>query len=65
MTSLNEHTDELLFQFTFIVTNMNLSPKNVTKLYFNRGTMENYIAFGKMTSTEFERNACKLLIAII
>lgn len=64
--------DELLFQFTFIVTNMSLSPKNITKLYFNRGTMENYIkegklgfAFGKMTSTEFERNACKLQIAII
>lgn len=42
------------------------------KLYFNRGTMENYIkegkfgfAFGKMTSTKFERNACKLQIAII
>ncbi|MEC1720475.1 transposase [Schinkia azotoformans] len=64
--------DELLVQFTFIVTNMSLSPKNITKLYFNRGTMENYIkegkfgfAFGKMTSTEFERNACKLQIAII
>ncbi|MDF0728902.1 IS1380 family transposase [Cytobacillus sp. S13-E01] len=64
--------DELLFQFTFIVTNMNLSPKNITKLYFNRGTMENFIkegklgfAFGKMTSTEFERNACKLQIAIL
>jgi hypothetical protein len=72
VVKMEKPTDELLFHFTFVVTNMGLSPKNITKLYFNRGTMENFIkegkfgfAFGKMTSTEFERNACKLQIAVL
>lgn len=72
VVKMERPTDELLFHFTFIVTSMKLSPKNIVKLYFNRGTMENFIkegklgfAFGKMTSTEFERNACKLQIAIL
>ncbi len=51
---------------------MSLSPESLTKLNFNRGTMENFIkegklgfAFGKMSSTEFFRNACKLQIAVL
>ncbi len=72
VVKMERPSDELLFHFTFIVTNMTLSPKNIAKLYFNRGTMENFIkegklgfAFGNMNSTEFERNACKLQIAIL
>jgi hypothetical protein len=31
---------ELLFQFTFIVTNMTLQPRNVIRFYFQRGHMD-------------------------
>jgi hypothetical protein len=72
VVKMEKPVDELFFRFTFIVTNMSLPSKSIAKLYFNRGTMENFIkegklgfAFGKMTSTEFERNACKLQIAIL
>ena len=72
IVKMDRAADELLFRFTFIVTTMRLAPKNIAKIYFNRGTMENFIkegklgfAFGQMTSTEFERNACKLQIAIL
>lgn len=63
---------ELHFQFTFIVTNMDLQPRNVVKLYFQRGHMENFIkeakngfACHKMSSTDFESNAVKLQIAML
>jgi hypothetical protein len=72
VVKMEKPADELFFRFTFVVTNMSLSPKSIANLYFNRGTMENFIkegklgfAFGNMTSTEFERNACKLQIAIL
>lgn len=72
IVKMEKAEDELLFRYTFIVTNMTLSPKNIAKIYFNRGTMENFIkegklgfAFGQMNSTEFEINACKLQIAIL
>lgn len=72
IVKMERPADELLFRFTFIVTTLSLSPENIAKIYFNRGTMENFIkegklgfAFGQMTSTEFERNACKLQIAIL
>lgn len=72
VVKMEKPMDQLFFQFTFIVTNMTLLPKSITRLYFNRGTMENFIkegklgfAFGRMTSTEFERNACKLQIAVL
>lgn len=38
---------ELLFQFTFIATNMTVSPKNVVRFYFQRGHMENFIKEAK------------------
>ena len=63
---------ELLFQFTFIVTNLTLQPKSVVRLYCQRGHMENFIkeakngfACGKMSSTDFASNAVKLQIAIL
>jgi len=63
---------ELLFLFTFIVTNMTLQPRNVVRFYSQRGHMENFIkeakngfAFDKMSSTDFESNAVKLQIAML
>jgi hypothetical protein len=63
---------ELFFTYTFVVTNMGLSPKNIFKFYCNRGTMENFIkegkngfAFNHMSSSDFFSNACKFQIAII
>ncbi|QQE81585.1 IS1380 family transposase [Alicyclobacillus sp. SO9] len=63
---------ELLFQFTFIVTNMALQPKNVVRFYCQRGHMENFIkeaknglACDKMSSTDFASNAVKLQIAML
>lgn len=63
---------ELHFQFTFIATNMTLSPKNVVRFYFQRGHMENFIkeakngfACDKMSSTDFESNVMKLQLAML
>jgi hypothetical protein len=63
---------ELFFTYTFIVTNMQLSPKNIVKLYANRGTMENFIkeakngfAFDQMGSPSFYSNATRLQIAVL
>lgn len=63
---------ELLFQFTFIVTNMTLQPRNVIRFYFQRGHMENFIkeakngfACHKMSSTDFESNVVKLQLAML
>lgn len=63
---------ELFFQFTFIVTNMELQPRNVIRFYCQRGHMENFIkeakngfACHKMSSTDFESNAVKLQLAML
>jgi len=62
---------EFLFQFTFIVTNMTLQPKNVVRFYCQRGHMENFIKEAKngfacdsMSSTDFESNAVKLQMVV-
>ncbi|MBC8060553.1 MAG: IS1380 family transposase [Clostridiaceae bacterium] len=58
---------QMLYNYTFIVTNMTLSPEQVVKFYCNRGTMENFIkegklglSFDKMSSSDFIANANKL-----
>jgi hypothetical protein len=58
---------QLLYNYTFIVTNMTLFPEDVVKFYCNRGTMENFIkegklglSFDKMSSSDFIANANKL-----
>ncbi|WP_281180422.1 IS1380 family transposase [Paenibacillus tianmuensis] len=63
---------ELHFQFTFIATNMTVSPKYVVRFYFQRGHMENFIkeakngfACNKMSSTDFETNVMKLQLAML
>ena len=72
IVKLERPCDELLFQFTFIVTNMTLQPKNMVRFYCQRGSMENFIkeakngfACNKMSSTDFETNAVKLQLAIL
>ncbi len=63
---------ELMFQFTFIVTNMTLQPRNVIRFYCQRGHMENFMketkngfACDKMISTNYESNAVKLQLAML
>jgi hypothetical protein len=63
---------ELLFNFTFIITNMELEPKDIIRIYCNRGRMENFIkeakngfACEKMSSTNFGANEAKLQISML
>lgn len=58
--------------YTFVVSNMDLSAKEIIKFYCNRGTMENFIKegkqgfnFDKMSSTTFIVNANKLHISVL
>lgn len=58
---------QMIFNYTFIVTNMTLFPEDICNFYCNRGTMENFIkegklglSFDKMSSTDFIANANKL-----
>lgn len=67
VVKIEKPAGEITFKHTFIVTDMDLSPKNIVKFYSNRGTMENFIkegkngfAFDKMSSNEFQTNANKL-----
>ncbi|WP_461207744.1 transposase [Clostridium sp. DL1XJH146] len=55
------------YHYTFVVTNMTVSPKNIINFYCNRGTMENFtkggkngFAFCKMSSRKYLANANKL-----
>lgn len=72
VVKMEREVSELFFQFTFIVTNMELSPHNVIRFYCQRGYMENFIreakngfACDKMSSTDFETNAVKLQLAML
>lgn len=38
---------QLIHMYTFVVTNMDLSPEQLIRFYCNRGTMENFIKEGK------------------
>lgn len=66
--------DELLFQQTFIVTNLDesISPETIFELYNKRGTMENYIKeakngffFDKIDSPTFIENYTRMMISVI
>ncbi len=66
--------DELLFQHTFIVTNLDksVSPETVFELYNKRGTMENYIKeakngfyFDKTDSPTFIENYARMMMSVI
>jgi hypothetical protein len=43
VVKVEKPADQLTYQYTFIVTNMNMTPKETFKYYCNRGTMENFI----------------------
>ena len=69
-----QEADELLFQHTFIVTNLdeNISPETVFDLYNKRGTMENYIKeakngffFDKTDSPTFIENYVRMMRSVI
>ena len=61
-----------VYNYTFIVTNMTSSPKDVIRFYSKRGTMENFIkeskngfAFKSLSSTKYIANANKLQISLL
>ncbi|MFL2080061.1 transposase, partial [Marinilactibacillus psychrotolerans] len=65
---------ELLFQHTFIVTNLskNVSPEVIFSLYAKRGTMENFIKeakagfyFDKTDSPRFLENHVRMLMSLL
>ena len=65
-------TDQMTYMYTFIVTNMDLSPEDVIRFYCNRGRMENYIKeskngfdFSCMSSHAMLVNAGRLMICML
>lgn len=65
-------TDQMTYMYTFIVTNMDLSPGDVIRFYCNRGRMENYIKeskngfdFSCMSSHAMLVNAGRLMICML
>ena len=62
----------MTYMYTFIVTNMDLSPEDVIRFYCNRGRMENYIKeskngfdFSCMSSHAMLVNAGRLMICML
>ncbi|NLW42501.1 MAG: IS1380 family transposase [Tissierellia bacterium] len=47
VVKVEKPSNQFTYQYGFIVTNMDLSPKNILRLYNNRGRMENFIKEGK------------------
>ena len=63
---------QMTYNYTFVVTNMKASSKDVIKFYSKRGTMENFIkeskngfAFDSLSSTKYIANANKLQISLL
>ena len=63
---------QMCYNYTFVVTNMSSTPKQVIMFYSNRGTMENFIkeskngfAFDSLSSTEYIANANKLQLSML
>jgi hypothetical protein len=63
---------ELLFNFTYIITNLELDPDDIIRIYCKRGHMENFIkeakngfACEKMSSTNFQANEVRLQISML
>ncbi len=62
----------ILYNYTFIVTNMDLSPQDLIKFYCNRGRMENFIKeskngfdFGTMSSHSKTVNSNRLQVSML
>lgn len=47
IVKVEKPSNQFTYQYGFIVTNMDLSPVNILRLYNNRGRMENFIKEGK------------------
>lgn len=47
IVKVEKPSNQFTYQYGFIVTNMDLSPVNILRLYNNRGKMENFIKEGK------------------
>ena len=47
VVKVEKPTNQFNYQHSFIVTNMDLSPKDILRFYCNRGTMENFIKESK------------------
>ena len=47
VVKVEKPSNQFTYQYGFIVTNMDLSPINILRLYNNRGRMENFIKEGK------------------
>ncbi len=64
--------DQMTYLYTFIVTNMDLSPEDTIRFYCNRGRMENFIKeskngfdFSCMSSHKMAVNAGRLMICML
>lgn len=65
-------TGQMLYMYTFIVTNMDLNPESLIKFYYNRGRMENFIKeskngfdFDSMSSQSKIINSNRLQISML
>ncbi|NLO83095.1 MAG: transposase, partial [Clostridiales bacterium] len=65
-------TGQMLYMYTFIVTNMELNPESLIQFYCNRGRMENFIKeskngfdFDSMSSHSKLVNANRLQISML
>ncbi|MBA3924077.1 MAG: IS1380 family transposase [Nostocaceae cyanobacterium] len=72
VVKMEKPAGELLFNFTYMVTTLALSPEDILRIYCNRGKMENFIkeakngfACQKMSSTHFQANEVKLQISLL
>jgi hypothetical protein len=72
VVKMEKPAGKLLFNFTYIVTTLDLSPEDIIRIYYNRGKMENFIkeakngfACQKMSSTHFQANEVKLQTSML
>ncbi len=72
VVKMEKPAGELLFNFTYIITTLELPPEDIIRIYCNRGKMENFIkeakngfACQKMSSTHFQANEVKLQICML
>lgn len=72
VVKVEKPTGQMAYMYIFIVTNMDLKPRGLIKLYSNRGRMENLIkeskngfSFGSMSSSSKIVNANRLQISML
>ncbi|NMA64773.1 MAG: IS1380 family transposase [Clostridiaceae bacterium] len=72
VAKVEKPTGQMLYMYTFIVTNMDLEPQELIRFYCNRGRMENFIKeskngfkFGSMSSGSKLVNANRLQISML